>query len=509
MTTDPTRMEPLGRDFKRAGAAAAQRTLAIAREAPGMLARSFLAFIGRKASTSNMRHQTLLLLRWLGIGGQTLALLIVNFVLHHKLPLLWCSIPVLASAWLNIFLMIRYPMNHRLSDREAAIFMGWDILQLATLLYFTGGLLNPFSILFLAPVTIAASSLSRRSVIIIVLIGLLCVTLLALFGWHWPLPWQEGKSFEIPRRYEIGIWTAMVIGILFSAIFAWRVAAEAGRMSDALAATEMVLAREQRLSAVGGLAAAAAHELGTPLATISVVARELQREVKSGPLADDVALLMSQAERCRDILNRLTREAEASAAAHQSVGDLRDVLEEIVEPHRAFGVTVRIDMKADLRHPPPNYDGTGRGPRVRRRPEFLYGLGNIIENAVDFANELVVVEALCAASTIRIRVMDDGPGFSRDMLERLGEPFTSTRTQVVDSDDGPLTIEGDHGMGLGFFIAKTLLERTGARVAAGNRSAEPGTAEPLHGAVVSITWPRDQLEAEAHPAANRADLNPA
>ena len=505
MTTDPTRMEPLGQDYKQHGAAVMRRFLALARVAPGAIAAAFFAFIGRKASTSNMRHQTLLLLRWLAIGGQTAAILIVDFLLHHKLPLLWCSLPILASAWLNIFLMIRYPMNHRLSDREAAIFMGWDIIQLATLLYFTGGLLNPFSLLFLAPVTIAASSLSRRSVTILVALGLACVTFLALFGWHWPLPWEEGSDFDIPRRYEVGMWVAMVIGILFSSIFAWRVAAEAGRMSDALSATEMILAREQRLSAVGGLAAAAAHELGTPLATISVVAKELQREVKSGPLAEDIALLTSQAERCREILNRLTREAEASASVHQSTADLRDVLEEIAQPHRIFGVTVRVDMKIDPRHPPPNYDGTGRGPRVRRRPEFLYGLGNFIENAVDFANELVVVEALCASSTIRVRIMDDGPGFPRDVLERLGEPFTSTRSRLADVDEG-ISLEESHGMGLGFFIAKTLLERTGARVVAGNRNAEPGAAPATQGAVVSITWPRDELEAKGTGPAEFAQI---
>jgi two-component system sensor histidine kinase RegB len=339
----------------------------------------------------------------------------------------------------------------------------------------------------LAPVTIAATTLSRSSVVILVIIGLVCVTLLALFGWHWPLPWSDTGELHIPRSYEIGMWAAMAIGILFSAIFAWRVAAEATRMADALSATEMVLAREQRLSAVGGLAAAAAHELGSPLATISVVARELSREVKDGPLAEDVTLLMSQAERCRDILNRLTREAEASSAHHSAVA-LLDLLEEITAPHREFGVDIQIDLKDEMRSA-----DTGRGPEVWRRPEILHGLGNIIENAVDFARDHVIVEAVVTAQLIRIRVMDDGPGFSRDVLDRLGEPFTSTRSRLSAPEDGAKDDE-EHGMGLGFFIAKTLLERTGAKVIAANLSGTDQRAA-AHGAVITMTWPRTELEA--------------
>jgi two-component system sensor histidine kinase RegB len=503
MNDQPT-MGPRPADFKRLCRLALRRSGRTARLTFSRAAGALAAFAGQRPSTTRMRHQTLLLLRWLAIGGQTSAVLFVHFVLGHKLPLLGVAAPIVASTWLNVILAFRYPLSHRLSDREATLFIGFDILQLATLLYFTGGLINPFAILFLAPVTIAAGTLKRRSVAILVVLSLACVTALALFRLHWPLPWPADREFLVPRRYEVGLWVAMTIGILFSAVFAWRVSAEANRMSDALAATEAVLAREQRLAAVGGIAAAAAHELGTPLATISVVARELEREVDlKGPLGEDVTLLRTQAQRCRDILNRLTLEAQAGTELRTQVA-LRDVLEEIVEPHRAFGVAIRVDIHEEDRR---SHAGDGRrqqGPMVWRTPEIVHGLGNIVENAVDFARDHVEVEAVVSATTIRIRVLDDGPGFSKDVLDRLGEPFMSTRSRIGAPESGPAAasderLEEDHGMGLGFFIAKTLLERTGARVVAGNLAAgeePPGRAAP-RGAVVSVTWPRSVLEAPA------------
>lgn len=494
-------------DFKQKTTLSLSRIRASTRLAGRRAGSAFSRFAGRKGSTARLRHQTLLFLRWMAVTGQVAAVLVVHFGLGHDVPLLACAIPILASAWLNVFLQFRFPPNHRLNDRGAAFYMSFDIIQLFTLLYFTGGVLNPFSFLFLAPVTIAAASLTRGSVIRIVTLALGCVAILSFMGLHWPLPWPEEYGFSIPRRYELGMGVALVIGIVFSAVFTWKVSAESGRMSDALAATETVLSREQRLSAVGALAAAAAHELGTPLATITVVAREFEREVSKGgnlkEYAEDIALLKSQADRCRDILNRLTLEAQ-QGTAHQNTITLRDLLEEIAEPHRIFDVKIRVLIRDEGATRSSLSDEARQGPDIYRKPEIVHGLGNIVENAVDFAENEVVIEATVNPGVIRVRVLDDGPGFPKDLLDRLGEPFISTRPVPENAEeDHP---EDDHGMGLGFFIAKTLLERSGGRLVAGNRpaqeSAESGKSKSP-GAVVSVTWPRRMLEAIPNQDLNR------
>lgn len=488
-------MKALNPEFKRFTADAGSFLQAAFRRAGSDTARAVAAFTGRKASVTRMRLQTLVMLRWMAILGQTITILTVQYAFHHKVPILQCAAPIAASFALNLWLSIAYPPTKRLSEREAALYMGWDILELAVLLYFTGGLLNPFSFLLLAPVTIAAGTLSRTSVILLVLLSLACATVLGGFGWHWPLPWPPEKDFDVPEVYEFGMYCALFIGLVFSSMFAWRISAEQNRMADALAATEMVLAREQRLSAVGGLAAAAAHELGSPLATLSVVARELEREIDGkGPLAADVALLRSQTERCRAILNRLTVEAQA-VAAERTVVPLRDLLEEVAAPHRGFGVEIAVTLESTNK-------GTGEDPvrtEIPHRPEILHGLGNIIENAVDFARTRVAIEAVIDAQFIRVRITDDGPGFPREVLDRLGEPFLSNRLRLGKSGETPgettvASIEEDHGMGLGFFIAKTLLERTGAKVSARNVGNTDRAAAEGSGACVSIIWPREDLK---------------
>jgi two-component system, sensor histidine kinase RegB len=479
-------------EFKRYADSAAGSIGAAFRRAGADIVNAVSAFVGRKASVTRMRLQTLVMLRWMAVLGQTVTIIIVQYGFNHSVPIAFCAVPIAASFFLNVWLTLRYPATRRLSEREAALYMGWDILQLAVLLFFTGGLLNPFSILLLAPVTIAAGTLSRTSVVLLVLLSLACATALGGFiNWHWPLPWPPEKDFDVPDIYEFGVYCALIIGLVFSSMFAWRISAEQNRMSDALAATEMVLAREQRLSAVGGLAAAAAHELGSPLATLSVVARELEREVGQGPLAGDIALLRSQTERCRAILNRLTLEAQAVAAERTNV-PLRDLLEEVAAPHRGFGVDIAVTVETA------NRDEDPLRVFLPHRPEILHGLGNIIENAVDFARTQVAIEAFIDAEFIRVQITDDGPGFPREVLDRLGEPFLSNRPRLGKSGETPgettaASIEEDHGMGLGFFIAKTLLERTGAKVLA--RNVAPG--EPFigrsPGATVGIVWVREDL----------------
>jgi two-component system sensor histidine kinase RegB len=423
-----------------------------------------------------VRLGTLNALRWLAIVGQSAAVLIVDLGLGFQLPMIPCLIAIAISVAINVILLLRYPPSLRLTDTETTLYLAYDQLQLATLLYLTGGIENPFVLLFLAPLAVSASSLNLRNTIGLGMLSFALVTLL-LFN-HYPLPWRPGSTFVVPDLYVWGVWMAVVLGLGFTAIVTFRVATEATRMSAALTATQLALAREQKLSALGALAAATAHELGTPLGTIAVVAKELARELPpTGPHADDLKLLLTQVKRCRDILGQL--------AHHDEQGDdfaadvpLPALLDEIATPFRDFGV--EIEVRAE---------GAG-ALAIPRRPEFMHGLTNLIENAADFARSRVVLTARWSGADVTIEIRDDGPGFAPEVINRLGEPYVTTRPgqdALREEDLGPTEpTEMHEGMGLGFFIAKNLLERTEAKIKA--RNAQQG------GAVVTITWPRKALE---------------
>lgn len=437
--------------------------------------------------SGQVRLQTLVILRWLAIAGQLAAVLIVHFVLGFPLPLGACLAIIAASAWLNVFLTLRYRSSMRLPDWQAAIYLAIDLAQLAVLIFLTGGMQNPFALLFMAPVAISASTLSLLSTGLLLAQAFTYVTLLAWF--HMPLPWRPGETPDLPPLYVTGHWIALLLGLGFMAAYAWRVSQESRRMSAALAATQLVLARAQRLSALDGLAAAAAHELGTPLGTISLVSKELMRgNMSEEEMKEDLALLNSQAERCKDILSRLSREPDDADAIYLRL-PLHGLLDEVVSPHRDMDVFFRIETISD--------DPDASEPEIWRRPEMLYGLGNFIENAADFARNEVAVIARYGKIHVSVTITDDGPGFAPDVLEKLGEPYVTTRPRDKRLRSPS---DGDHeGMGLGFFIGKTLLERTGATVEIGNR------ADRQPGAEISVRWPRRIVEAEpAFPQAGHS-----
>ena len=431
------------------------------------------------AEIGMLRLRTLVRLRWLAIVGQTGAVLGVHFVLGFPLPLGLCLAVIAFSAWLNIFLTIRWRKSVRLHETHAGLLLVYDVLQLGVLLFLTGGLENPFSFLFLVPVTISATSLSMRWTLWLGLMAFASATFLAFH--HYPLPWVPGQGFELPEVYIGGMWAAIMSGVVFSAIYARRIADEARQMSAALSATEMVLAREQRLSALDGLAAAAAHELGTPLATIALVAKELKRELPlEGSHKEDIDLLISQTARCREILARLSsREAQTDEMYQRTThpGDDRG-------PGGAAPRLRRGDRGRRVR--PISTTRRRRTSRCfRRNPAIAYGLGNLLENAVDFAETRVEVDARWTPAQVSITVRDDGPGFHENIFDRLGDPFVTSRPGYGEETGEP----GRHeGMGLGFFIAKTLLERSGAAVSLANRPT------PEHGAVVHVVWPRSLID---------------
>jgi len=419
-----------------------------------------------------LRVRTLVTLRWLVVGGEVL-LLVAMMAMRFAIPYPMCFAVVAGGAWVNLLTGVASPGQRVFGDREAAAQLSLDILQLSALVFLTGGTSNPFVLLLIAPVTLAAATLPLRPVLILGAMAALLSALLAFVSL--PLPLAPGMTVAIPMTFRVAAAIANIAGLALTAGYVRQAAVESARMALALDVTQAVLAREQRLSALGALAAAAAHELGTPLATISIVAKELAREAPSKGVKEDAELLVSQAERCREILRRLTETPQAASDEVHERLSLRQLVQEVIEPHAGVkGVRVEAIV-------------TGakgmKTPDIRRMPEITHAFTSFVENAVDFAASEILVSARFDADTVSMEVRDDGPGFSPEVLAKLGEPYVTTRPGAEGSRTGHM------GMGLGFFIAKTLLERTGALVTFQN-------GRP-HGAVVSARWPRSKIEAAA------------
>ncbi len=428
----------------------------------------------RHYRSRNVRLDTLVQLRWLAVVGQLTAVLAVHFGLEFDVAILPCFVVIGLAALLNIALRIAFPDTQWLEPDRAAYLLGFDIAELAVLLYLTGGLENPFSFLLLGPVLISAAALPPRMTLLIGIFAVLCATVLIFV--HYELPWENGEPLVLPETYVVGIWLSILLAIGYIGVYTWQVAEEARQLSDALAATELVLAREQHLSQLDGLAAAAAHELGTPLATITVVVREIERALEAGsPYADDVKLLREQAQRCREILSKIT---ELPTADPFDRVPLSALIEEAVAPHRHFGVSVGVTLPPDRTSEPVG----------ARNPAIRYGLGNLIENAVDFANKRVEIFADWNTDTVTITIRDDGPGFAPEVVDRIGAPYVTHRPSEMLETEGNAAEDPVFGLGLGLFIAKTLLERNGARLSLKNQ------ASPSHGAEVTLVWPRADFE---------------
>jgi two-component system sensor histidine kinase RegB len=417
----------------------------------------------------HVRLDTILRLRWLAVLGQLAAIFIVAQGLEFEFAVLPCLVIVSVSALVNLALQIAFNPMQRLEPLHAAALLGFGILELAALLFFTGGLQNPFSLLFLAPVLISATALPVRLTIALAATAIACATVLLFF--YLPLPWDPEEPLVLPPIYLFGVWLSILLAIGVTSLYAFQVTEEARKLSDALAATELVLAREQHLTQLDGLAAAAAHELGTPLSTITLVSRELERALQDNKeVAADIKTLREQTQRCRDILTKITQLSATGAPFDRM--KLSTLIEETVAPHRDFGVAIKVRIAVS---------GI-REPVGTRNPAILYGVGNLLENAVDFGRVQVEVNAWWNNDTVEIVISDDGPGFAPDILKRIGEPYLSRRR---GNDDAA---REHQGLGLGVFIARTLLERTGATVAFSNR------VFPDHGAVVQIVWPRSRFE---------------
>lgn len=422
----------------------------------------------------------------MAIGGQLSAITVADRVYGVALPLGLCYLAVGASIIANLFSIFLFPANKRLNEMEALLTLLFDLTQLSFLIFITGGLTNPFALLVLAPVTISASTLELRTTLFL---GLTAIGLVSLAGFlHVPLRFDDGAELVIPWLFEFGFWLSIVIGILFLGLYSRRVATEIRSMSDALLATQMALAREQKLTDLGGVVAAAAHELGTPLATIKLVSAELMHELKDRPdLLEDAKLIRDQADRCRDILRNMGRAGKDDLHLRQA--PLSAVLREAAEPHIARGREVIFNVA-------PVEGCSERQPTILRRPEIIHGLRNLVQNAVDFARTSVWIEAEWTDKTITIRIVDDGEGFPAGVISRIGDPFVRAKRA-----DHQLRQRPEYeGMGLGLFIAKTLLERSGAGLSFANATdpfLTPEERPRRSGAVVEAVWATEDLLAPA------------
>lgn len=410
-----------------------------------------------------VRVQTLMLTRWLAVAGQTITVAIVQWGLGFRLPLIEIGLAIGMSAVLNLAISFERRPAARLNDQQTTAFLIFDTLQVTGLLYLTGGLVNPFAVLLVVPAAIGAVILSLGSVVVLSIITVLCTTIIGMI--HLPLPWR-GPPPDFPWVYHLGAWIAVVTATVLVTMYARQLAGEARQVNAALQATSVALAREQRLSALGALAASAAHELGTPLATISVVAGEIRRELDpADPLVQDAELLVTEADRCRKILARLSVDPSGDVSEAYTVVPVPALVEAAAEPTRKQEIAFEFEAR-----PSSGLEPTSAPVQVRS-PELLQGLGNIIHNAVGFARTRVRICTVWTRDSLTVSVADDGPGFPPAVLSEIGTPFISTR----EGQDGHL--------GLGLFIARTLLERIGAKVTFGNSPASEGG-----GARVSVTW---------------------
>ncbi len=445
-----------------------------------------------------IRLLTLTYLRWLAVFGQLLALLVGYYILHLDFNLMVCLGLILLSSVLNIMSTIYFPKTKRLSEYQNMLLLLYDLLQLGSMLFFTGGLTNPFSVLILAPVIISATVLNLRFTILLGISAGVLITILS--GFYIPLRNQFGEVLEPPYLLLIGNWLALSIAILFIAVYSRRVATETFSMSKALQAMQMALEREYRLTSLGGIVAAAAHELGTPLATIKLASTELQHGFSNmKELNQDLNLISMQVDRCKEILSNIGRRGKEDIFLRNM--PIMIVLQEAVEPYLVENNRVFFSLNGNTGQDLENFNKDYQ-PLINRKPELIYGLRNIIQNAIHFSTTTVFLDVKYDSETIIFQISDDGNGFPAHLLDRIGEPFL---IEGIEEEYFDISRPHYEGMGLGLFIAKTLLEHLGGIVSfknkGGNSSHDNGSKEIVlnkeisgTGAVIMVQFDRSDLE---------------
>ncbi len=430
-----------------------------------------------------VRLRTLVSLRWLAIVGQLTAVFIAVRIFDLQLEVGMAIFVIMISVIANLVSIYIYPENKRLSETEATLWLVFDLTQLGLLLFLTGGLNNPFAMLLLAPVTIAATVLHISNTIFLGVTAISLTTVISRYSM--PIVDTEGVVLMLPPIFQFGFWAALLVSLGFLSLYARQVTTEMHAMGEALLATQHALSREQKLTDLGGVVAAAAHELGTPLATIKLVSSELIEELEGQPeLLEDVKLIREQADRCRDILHSMGRAGKDDLMLRQAPIEL--VVREAAEPHLHRGKSVKFNIA-------PAEDAPRTQPIIDRRPEIIHGVRNLIQNAVDFCSSEVTISLTWTKDNITLQISDDGHGFPTSVLRRIGDPYVRRHRLSEDVMNRP----GYEGMGLGLFIAKTLLERSGAHLTFANRRRlghASWTGQATGGAMVDVVWPRDSLQ---------------
>lgn len=412
-----------------------------------------------------IRAKTLINLRWIAVLGQTITCLVVEYFFGFQLPWLEILLTILALIISNLALYPRYSTNNRLGETATTVVIAADILQLALLIFFTGGLSNPFVVLFITPIAITVTSLPIRSTSILIFLTIIFITILGSF--NYPLE-SNMLDLSVPPIFILGMWVSLFVTILFLTFYAGGLTDESRKISAALKVAENLLVKEKNLSSLDGLAAAAAHHLGTPLGTISLIANELKNDESINENAKkDLMILSEEVDKCKKILGSLGEKPSSDDDLITKI-ELQALLEELCELIKVKEIKFSI-----------NFNDNDPGMKeilLRRRSELLLGLSNIIENAADFASTTVELNVSKSGKFINLEINDDGKGFSNSILSRIGDPYVSSRSKSSNNGDG---------LGLGFFISKTLLERLNISVQAYNK------VHPEHGAVVLIKIPYD------------------
>jgi len=418
----------------------------------------FSEFFTSKDSTQ-LDKKTLVILRWIALVGQYLTISIVFFIFEFELPFFYCSLIIFIGILTNFYLQFKFKKN-QLNNFSSTFFLFYDLIQLSALLYLTGGITNPFAILLIVPAIVASTFLTLKSTINLSIVTIIILIVLTIY--NLPLPHYGELHFHVPDTYLFSLPIAIIITLIFLTYFGIRFGIESRKRTEALNKLELILAKEHELESIGLQAAAAAHSLGTPLSTITVVARELEKEIGKNPkYAKDIDLLLSQTKRCSDILKNLSKDQFKEDNFLSDI-KIEELLSEIV---RSF--TEISEKKLSL-----IIEKNEINPNIGRTLEITYGLRNFIGNAVKYSNSLVDINLESNQKITEVKVCDDGPGFSEDIINVLGEPYIRSKNRVISSKSG---------LGLGTFIGKTLLERMKANV-------KFDKCAKRNGAMVSIKW---------------------
>ena len=408
--------------------------------------------------------KTLVILRWIALVGQYLTISIVYFIFKFELPFLYCSIIIFIGILTNLYLQFKFEKN-QLNNFTSTFYLFYDLIQLSALLYLTGGITNPFTILLIVPAIVASTFLTLRSTINLSIITIIILIVLTIY--NLPLPHYGELHFHVPDTYLYALPIAIIITLIFLTYFGVRFGIESRKRTEALNKLELILAKEHELESIGLQAAAAAHSLGTPLSTITVIARELEKEIGSNSKYEkDIDLLLSQTKRCSDILRNLSKD-QFKEDTFLSDTKIEELLNEIV---RSF--TEISEKKLSLL-----VEKNELNPQIERSLEITYGLRNFIGNAVKYSKSLVDITLESNDKITEVKVCDDGPGFPEDIISVLGEPYIRSKNKIISSKSG---------LGLGTFIGKTLLERMKANV-------KFDRCPKTNGAMVIINWQTKDL----------------